>query len=93
MAAMASRLARNRSFGFSRGHRLAEYPVPDAGLEPPLGHHVHRTAEQPFQLVLEAAELEEASPRLHVDQEIEVALLVGLPARGGAEDPRVARTP
>jgi len=59
--------------------------VPDTPVQPPLGHHIDRAAEQVLQVLDEGDMVEEISSRFTFDEEIDVArrglLTPGRPSR------------
>jgi len=67
-------------WALSQGYGLLKHALADAGFETALGYHVNGAAEEPLEVVLEAAQVEEGPARLHLDHKIEVTSLIGLPS-------------
>lgn len=71
----------------SQGDGLPVDAVPDIPVQPPLGHHIDRAAEQVLQVLDEGDMVEETSSRFTFDEEIDVALRGLLAPDGRAEEP------
>jgi len=78
--AMASITSRSRSRGFLITYRLPNHAFPDAHLKPPDGHDIYFPTQQLVQVHEQSTHIEQALSRLHLDEEINVAFLVGLTA-------------
>src|SRR4051794_15869735 len=69
----------------SQRYRFLQDPIPDSRLQSLFRSDVDATAEEVLQVHQQASKIQETPPFLEFDQEIDVAPLIGLPSRHGAE--------
>jgi hypothetical protein len=76
----------------SQRHRLPERSLANLGAQPFLRDHVNAASQQGPQVHQQPTKVEQAPPRLEIDEKVDIAFSVGLAARNSPENADVART-
>src|SRR3954468_12502787 len=76
----------------SQGNGFREDTIPQVGRQGSFRDHIHRTMNEVFQILLEADEIQERAAFSKRHEQIEVAVLPGLPSGQGTEDAHVHRS-
>jgi hypothetical protein len=78
--------------GLSQGRCLFDYAIPDTCLESALGHNINLTTQYLSELHHQSTHVEQVSSRVHIDQEVHIAVRARFTTNYRAENPDVVGT-
>jgi hypothetical protein len=76
---------------FSNRDRLGKHTLADPRLQARFGDHIDRMTKEILEIHEQCGQVQQTSPWFEIDQEVDVAGRVGLPARDRPEDADIAR--